>query len=140
MQSLGIKATYDVTFIAANGDGAENCFTLPLGIGLEAKLKERKFEASAWYFEVGAQRCFGRELSECVQSTRTPRRGSCPKLPAQKGRTGRRVHERTSQRSQQHGTVVARVALTLYALSCYRAMLSLVTAHARTQRHPVRDV
>ena len=31
MQSLGIKATYDVTFTAAYGDGAENCFTLSLG-------------------------------------------------------------------------------------------------------------
>ena len=27
MQSLGVKAGYDVAFTAAKGDGAENCFT-----------------------------------------------------------------------------------------------------------------
>ena len=31
MQSLGFKAAYDVTFTAAQGDGAENCFALFLG-------------------------------------------------------------------------------------------------------------
>ena len=51
-----------------------------------------------------------------VQSTCSPRRGSFPKLPAQFGRTGRRVHERTSQWSWLRGTVLVRLGLTFMLL------------------------